>query len=187
MDPRIRIRIHPKMSWIRNTGVGNGQSTCAPMIPVPGVVWSLLWGEAHLAAQTGGDILPGSLLAEPVFLRSPGIASASQCCGSGMFIPDPDFYPSRIQKQQWKTGVKKICCQTFFWSYKFYKIELFYFWNVEEKNLGLFSKNYRTFYPNGVWYPEKTYSGSRSRGQKGTGSRFRTAWGNLSTQPLGPG
>jgi hypothetical protein len=19
-----------------------------------------------------------------------------QCCGSGMFIPDPDFYPSRI-------------------------------------------------------------------------------------------
>jgi hypothetical protein len=22
MDPRIRIRIHPKMSWIRNTGVG---------------------------------------------------------------------------------------------------------------------------------------------------------------------
>jgi hypothetical protein len=20
----------------------------------------------------------------------------SQCCGSGMFIPDPDFYPSRI-------------------------------------------------------------------------------------------
>jgi hypothetical protein len=30
-----------------------------------------------------------------------------QCCGSGMFIPDPDFYPSRIpdlgsriQKQQ---------------------------------------------------------------------------------------
>jgi hypothetical protein len=21
MDPRIRIRIHPKMSWIRNTGI----------------------------------------------------------------------------------------------------------------------------------------------------------------------
>ncbi len=27
---------------------------------------------------------------------------------------------------------------------KFHKIELFYFWNVEEKNLGQFSKNYRT-------------------------------------------
>jgi hypothetical protein len=22
--------------------------------------------------------------------------SGNQCCGSGMFIPDPDFYPSRI-------------------------------------------------------------------------------------------
>jgi hypothetical protein len=35
-----------------------------------------------------------------------------QCCGSVMFIPDPDFYPSRIsdpgiQKQQQKRGVKK--------------------------------------------------------------------------------
>jgi hypothetical protein len=37
-----------------------------------------------------------------------------QCCGSGMFIPDPDFYPSRIpdlgsriQKQQQKRDVKK--------------------------------------------------------------------------------
>jgi hypothetical protein len=31
-----------------------------------------------------------------------------QCCGYGMFIPDPDFYPSRIQKQQQKRGVKCI-------------------------------------------------------------------------------
>jgi hypothetical protein len=37
-----------------------------------------------------------------------------QCCGSGMFIPDPDFYPSlipdlgsRIPKQQQKRDVKK--------------------------------------------------------------------------------
>ncbi len=32
-----------------------------------------------------------------------------QCCGSGMFIPNPDFYPSRIpdQKLQQKRGVKK--------------------------------------------------------------------------------
>jgi hypothetical protein len=37
-----------------------------------------------------------------------------QCCGSGMFIPDPDFYPSRIpdlgsriQKKQQKREVKK--------------------------------------------------------------------------------
>jgi hypothetical protein len=33
-----------------------------------------------------------------------------QCCGSGMFIPDLDFYThlgSRIQKKQEKRGVKK--------------------------------------------------------------------------------
>jgi hypothetical protein len=28
-----------------------------------------------------------------------------QCCGSGMFIPDPDFYPSRIPDP--KTAIKK--------------------------------------------------------------------------------
>jgi hypothetical protein len=49
-----------------------------------------------------------------------------QCCGSGMFIPDPDFYPSRIsdpgsriQKQQQKRGVNKNLCHTFFCSHKF--------------------------------------------------------------------
>ena len=49
----------------------------------------------------------------------------NQCCGSGMLIPDPDFYPSRIpdlgsriQKQQQKREVKKIRCQTFLCSHK---------------------------------------------------------------------
>jgi hypothetical protein len=56
-----------------------------------------------------------------------------QCCGSGMFIPDPDFYPSRIpdlgsrmQKQQQKRGVKKNCCQTLFCSHKFHKTENYF-------------------------------------------------------------
>jgi hypothetical protein len=58
--------------------------------------------------------------------------------------------------------------------------KLFNFCNVEEKNLGQFSKNYRTFYPKnsqkygfGILDPRsgKTYSGSR--GQKGTRSRIR--------------
>ncbi len=67
------------------------------------------------------------------------------------------------------------CCHTFFCSHKFHKIEkLFYVWNAEEKNLGPFSKNYRTFYPkichlnsqnmgfgSGIRDPEKNYSGSR--------------------------
>ncbi len=33
---------------------------------------------------------------------------------------------SRIQKQQQKRGVKKICCQTFFCSHKFLKIENYF-------------------------------------------------------------
>jgi hypothetical protein len=37
-----------------------------------------------------------------------------QCCGSGMFIQDPDFYPSRIQKHQQKRGANKISYQIFF-------------------------------------------------------------------------
>jgi hypothetical protein len=88
------------------------------------------------------------------------INTLSQCCGYGMFIPDPG------------------------------SIELVYFWNVEEKNLGQFSKNYRTFYPKNCHYTSSQkygfgirYPRSRirknpipdpgSRGQKGTGSRIR--------------
>jgi hypothetical protein len=35
-----------------------------------------------------------------------------------MSIPDPDFYPSRIQKQQQERGVKKNRCHASFWSHK---------------------------------------------------------------------
>jgi hypothetical protein len=34
-----------------------------------------------------------------------------QCCGSGMFIPDPDFYPSRIPDP--KTAAKARCEKKF--------------------------------------------------------------------------
>ncbi len=39
---------------------------------------------------------------DPVPFLSPG---SRQCCGSGMFIPDPDFYPSRIPDP--KTATKR--------------------------------------------------------------------------------
>ncbi len=46
---------------------------------------------------------------------------------------------SRIKKQQQKRGVKKISCQTYFCSHKFYTIDnYFIFWTAEEKNLGQF-------------------------------------------------
>jgi hypothetical protein len=61
-----------------------------------------------------------------------------------MFIPDPDFYPSRIPDPKIaakERGEKKIIVISF------HIIEnYFLFCNAEEKNLGQFSKNYRTFY-----------------------------------------
>ncbi len=68
---------------------------------------------------------PGSGLFDPL-IRDPGwvkISVADPGCLS--WIPDPDFYPSRIsdpvsriQKQQQKREVKKIRCQTFLCSHK---------------------------------------------------------------------
>ncbi len=48
--------------------------------------------------------------------RCPPPPACNQCCGSGMFIPDPDFYPSRIQdpkKQQQKRGGEKFVVMQF--------------------------------------------------------------------------
>ncbi len=62
-------------------------------------------------------------------LRTLSFFSFLQCCGSGMFIPDPGswFLPipdpgSLIQKQEKREGWRKNCCNTFFWSHKFHKI-----------------------------------------------------------------
>ncbi len=73
-----------------------------------------------------------------------------QCCGSGMFIPDPDFYPSRIPDLKTTTterGGKNLLSYLFLLLQISQNWKLFYFWNAEEKNLGQFSKNYKTFYP----------------------------------------
>jgi hypothetical protein len=50
---------------------------------------------------------------------------------------------SRIQKQQLKRGVKRIC-HTFFCSHKFHKIENYFIFEVLKKKIWA---NYRTFYP----------------------------------------
>jgi hypothetical protein len=94
---------------------------------------------------------------------------------------------SRIQKQQQKREVKKISCHTFLCSHKFHKIVNYFSVEVlKKKNLGEFSKNYRTFYQKNcqkalknmvlgsgirdpgseIRDPEKTYSGSRIQGSK---------------------
>jgi hypothetical protein len=64
--------------------------------------------------------------------------AANQCCGSGLFIPDPDFYPFRIPDPKTATkewGWKKICFQTFFCSHKFHKIENNFYFEVLKKKI----------------------------------------------------
>ncbi len=63
-----------------------------------------------------------------VWISDFNIHSGPQCCGSEMFIPDPDFYPSRIQKQQQNRRVKQnfLSCRTFFCSHKFHIIEHYF-------------------------------------------------------------
>jgi hypothetical protein len=59
-----------------------------------------------------------------------------QCCGSGMFIPDPDFFPSRIPdpKTATKERGEKKNCHTFLCSHKFHKIvHYFSFEGLKEK------------------------------------------------------
>jgi hypothetical protein len=61
-----------------------------------------------------------------------------QCWGSRMFIPDPDFFPSRIsdlgsevQQQQKEEG--EIIVVLSFFSHKFHKMKIFNFEEVQEK------------------------------------------------------
>ncbi len=109
-----------------------------------------------------------------------------QCCGSGMFIPDPDFYPfmipdlgSRIQKQQQKRGVKKIWCHSFLCSHKFHKIENNFSFEVLKKKIWPYFQRIIELIPKklslssqkygfGIRDPRsgKTYSGSRIEGSK---------------------
>jgi hypothetical protein len=74
-----------------------------------------------------------------------------------MFIPDPDFNPSRIPdpgsrvpdpKTAMKDrGEKKFVPIPFFGSINCTKLNYFIFEMLKKKNFGKFSKIYRTFYP----------------------------------------
>ncbi len=94
-----------------------------------------------------------------------------QCCGSGMLIPDPGswFYPSRIsdhgsgiQKQKWKTGVKKnFLSYLFFGAIKFTKLNYFIFEMLKKKIWPIFKSTelFTQKYVFGIRDPEKNYSG----------------------------
>jgi hypothetical protein len=90
---------------------------------------------------------------EPTFLND-----EDQCCGSGMFIPDPDFYPSRISDPgsripDPKTATKErdekkfVTIHLFYVATNFTKLNIILVLKCRRKYLGQFSKIYRTFYP----------------------------------------
>jgi hypothetical protein len=82
-----------------------------------------------------------------------------------MFIPDPDFFPSRIQPQKIEGG--GIGCLTFYCSHKFHKISNYLLIFEQVRIVTRISKIL-------VGDPgsdqKKTYAGLRSRGQKCTDS-----------------
>jgi hypothetical protein len=73
-----------------------------------------------------------------------GSSTPYQCCGSGMFIPDPGswFLPipdpdigSQIQKQLQKRGVDKIFCYIIFCNHKFYKMLNYFIFELLKKKV----------------------------------------------------
>jgi hypothetical protein len=81
-----------------------------------------------------------------------GSVSQRQCCGSGMFIPDPDFYPSRVSdpgsKNSYRRVVrKKIVVKHFFVATKYTKCKIILFLNCARKKCGPNFKELRNFLP----------------------------------------
>ncbi len=110
--------------------------------------------------------------------RIPDLGSRISDLGSRISGPG-----SRILKQQQKRGVKKISCHIFFCSHKFYKLKIIFFWKCWKKILArigiieLFAQEFVTNLSK-IWVQnpgsgKKTYSRSRSKGQKGTESGIR--------------
>jgi hypothetical protein len=108
-----------------------------------------------------------------------------------MFIPDPDFYPSRIPDPKTATkerGEKKIFIKHFFVATNLKKCKIILFLNCSRKKFGPNFKELRNFLPKKLSHSSQKYefgirdtrSGIRnkpipdpgSRGQKGTGSQI---------------
>jgi hypothetical protein len=76
---------------------------------------------------------------------SKSFSQKMQCCGSGgsgMFIPDPDFYPFRIldPKTATKEGPKKIFVKPFFVAKNFTKLKIILFFKCLRKKFVPFFK-----------------------------------------------
>jgi hypothetical protein len=83
MDPRIRIRIHPKMSWIRNTA----SLSLKPWI----------WIKIHSALQAGSGTITGSAL-NPMWIRNTG--KKKNYCLNFVLTSQPSLNVNLVQKIQ---------------------------------------------------------------------------------------
>ncbi len=110
--------------------------------------------------------------------------SLYQCCGSGMFIPDPGSWflaipDPRSKNSNKREGWKKMCCHNFLCSHKFQKIATYFsfellkkkMWANFQRIIELFNQNCQQVLKNmrlgsRIRDPEKTYSGSRIQGSK---------------------
>jgi hypothetical protein len=116
---------------------------------------------------------------DPDFYPARILDPGSRIPDPGSRIPDPGSRfpdPKTATKER---GEKKICCHTIFCSHKFHKIENYFIfemlkkiiWANFQRILQLFTQKISSQkYGFGIQDPEKTYSGSGSRGQKGIGS-----------------
>jgi hypothetical protein len=96
------------------------------------------------------------------------VISFEQCCGSGMFIPDSG---SRIQKQQQKRGVKKICCPNFSVASNITKLKIILFL-LSKKKIWANIQRIIELFPKTLSFSSQKYMFG-IRGQRGTGSRIR--------------
>ena len=89
--------------------------------------WKTCQRRERLPAGEWGLLRKSSLPAFALLIWR--MCSVNQCCGSGMFIPDPDFYPSRIPDPKTKTktkerGGKKFVVITFYVATNFTKLQI---------------------------------------------------------------
>ncbi len=81
----------------------------------------------------------------------------NQCCGSGMFIPDPDFYPSRIpdtgsKNSNKREGRKKFVIKLFLKSQISQNWIFFIFLKCWRKKFGPIFKEFLKFLPKIIFY-----------------------------------
>ncbi len=105
-----------------------------------------------------------SFITKPALQKSDRIFPIQQCCGSGMFIPDPNFFPSRIPDP----GSKRFRIPD---PYPLQRIQVFLNQKIVSKLSELWSG---MFIPDpdpgfGSWF----FIHPGSRDQKGTRSRVR--------------